>query len=63
MYHFADSCKMSFFKRSSIASRFSARSDNDRVLLGSAESRKTKGRPDIYTERDTRETEKQMHHP
>lgn len=49
MYHLVDSCKMSFFKRSSMASRFSARSDNDKVFLGSAESRKTNGLPDMYT--------------
>lgn len=53
---------MSFFKRSSMASRFSARSDNDKVLLGSAESRNTKGRPDIYTRRKAGGAEKQMRH-
>ena len=40
---------MSFLSRSSIASRFSALSDRDKVRRGSDESRRTNGRPDIYT--------------
>ena len=43
------SCKISFLSRISISSRFSARSDIVSVLLGSEASRKTNGRPDMYT--------------
>jgi hypothetical protein len=35
-----------------MASRFSARSDRARVRLGSEASRRTNGRPDMYTEED-----------
>ena len=45
--HLAPSARMSFLRRCSIASRFSGRSDKGRVFLGSAESRRTKGRPEI----------------
>lgn len=49
MAYFMASCRMSFFNRSSIASRFSARSDNFNARRGSDESRNTNGRPDMYT--------------
>lgn len=43
------SWRMSFFSRFSIASRFSARSDNASVRLGCDASRSTNGRPEMYT--------------
>jgi len=43
------SCRMSVLSLVSIASRFSARSEILRVRRGSAASRKTKGRPEMYT--------------
>jgi hypothetical protein len=43
------SCRMSFLRRSSMASKFSARSDIDNVLRGREASRSTNGRPDMYT--------------
>lgn len=53
--HLIPSARMSFLSRSSIASRFSGRSERGRVFLGSDASRRTKGRPDMYTKlpRDT----------
>jgi hypothetical protein len=41
---------MSFLSRCSIASRFSGRSERGKVFLGSDESLRTKGRPDMYTD-------------
>lgn len=48
------SASMSLFKRLSMASRFSARSESGRVRRGSEASRRTNGRPEIYTEFGTR---------
>ncbi len=48
--HLTPSARMSFLSRCSIASRFSGRSERGRVFLGSDESRRTKGRPDMYTD-------------
>jgi len=45
--HLTASAKISFFSRVSMASRFSARSDNERVRRGSDASRRTKGRPEM----------------
>lgn len=47
--HLAASCSISFFKRDSISSRFSARSDIGSVRRGSEASRRTNGRPEMYT--------------
>ena len=48
--HLTPSARMSFLSRCSIASRFSGRSERCRVFLGSDESLRTKGRPDMYTD-------------
>jgi hypothetical protein len=55
--HLTPSARMSFLRRCSIASRFSGRSERCRVFLGSDESLRTKGRPDMYT--DCPETRKE----
>ena len=47
--HLFASTRMSVFSRSSIASRFSARSESFSVRRGSEASRSTNGRPEIYT--------------
>lgn len=47
--HLAASCNISFFKRDSMSSRFSARSDIGSVRRGSEASRRTNGRPEMYT--------------
>lgn len=48
---------MSFLSRCSIASRFSGRSERGKVFLGSDESLRTKGRPDMYTDYPERRKE------
>lgn len=47
--YFVDSCKMSFFKRFSMSSMFSALSDMRKVLRGSEASLSTKDLPEMYT--------------
>lgn len=47
--YLAHSARISAARRCSIASKFSARSDNFRTRRGSVASRRTNGRPEIYT--------------
>lgn len=47
--YLAHSARISAARRCSIASKFSARSDSFRTRRGSVASRRTNGRPEIYT--------------